>query len=564
MLLATVGCGAELVRPRETTTAQAPARAECADVAAGAEPLVVDWRREQRAALEKAMKDGVAIVAYSCRGITLLSECKLDGKYGYIGTKRREQVLLLEGRDELQANLPLTGGQIGAGLEPGSPLEVGMIMVGKWQSTWSGPTNTDLKGECAGATHYVRAATVGAFTLARGRHRDARASAGKIENHDGDPAECAKSGSDADSPPAQCGAALRLALTPILSKTVDVAERDAPAPVAAEVRVGCPLGFVESGGKCTKPEAAMAFRCLAGDAQGCEQQCAKGHAGSCRELAELLARSVVPASAMAPAHKACEAGEARACTVLGQLLHSGAGGSQDDVGARKMFEKACAEGDGVGCTALGKSVAAVDPTRALALFERGCAGGDVVGCAAAGAQHLGSGAPGAKRDALKARDALARACEGGDGPSCATLGVLYDSGDPQLPRQPMLAETMLRRGCMRGSAEACGGLGMALASKQSDDTGQAKRYLERACLGGDVLACAALKVTFDDARSIAAGTKQRMALNSACMGGSARACAHVGLLDAAAGNPVAAKPPLQRACTMGDAWACLVHSKLAK
>jgi hypothetical protein len=105
---------------------------------------------------------------------------------------------------------------------------------------------------------------------------------------------------------------------------------------------------------------------------------------------------------------------------------------------------------------------------------------------------------------------------------------------------------------------------MALASKQGGDPREAKQHLERACLGNEAVACAALKVAFDDARPFVLEIKQRMALNAACMGGSARACANVGLSDAASGNAIAAKPTLQRACAMGDAWACLVHSKLGK
>ena len=176
-LLMTVGCGAgtaaEATRPKEPVAVQA----ECADVTAGAEPLVVDWNSEQRAELEVAMKDGVAVVAYDCEGIRLLSDCKLEGDYGYIGMKRKEQVLQLTSSDELQANLPLTGSQLGVDLERGSSLDVAMIMVGKRRSTWVGPTSGDLKGECAGATHYVRGATVGAFALASGSRANVRASA---------------------------------------------------------------------------------------------------------------------------------------------------------------------------------------------------------------------------------------------------------------------------------------------------------------------------------------------------------------------------------------------------
>jgi TPR repeat protein len=583
-LLTTIGCGAgtaaEVVRPKETTAASALGQAECADVASGAEPLVVDWKPEQRGDLEVAMKDGVAVVSYSCKGIKLLADCKLDGKYGYIGMTRKEQVLQLTSSDELQANLPLTGSQLSAGLERGSSLDVAMIMVGKRRTTWARPNAGDLTGECAGATHYVRGATVGAFALASGTHANVRASAQifaagtqgasasakDIKNRDGDPAACEKASPDADAPPPQCGAPVRLVLAPIAPKPAAGAAESAPAAATAETeptQAVCPAGLVESGGKCTKPEAAPSFQCKPGDADGCKQQCDKGHAGSCRELAELLARSSSAGSAAAPAQKACEAGEARACTVLGQLARAGTGVAKDDAAAGKWLEMGCSGGDGAGCTALGK-LSASDGARSLLLFEKGCSGGDVAGCAAAGAQHLGTGAPGAKRETLRARDFLSKACDGGDAASCASLGALYDAGDPQLPKQPILAEMMLRRGCMRGAMDACGGLGMLLLSKQGGNPNDAKMQLERACLGRDVLACAALKVAFGDARPVPIDVKQRMALNTACMGGSARACANVALLDAASGNTVAAKPNLTRACSMGDAWGCFVQSKVGK
>src|SRR5687768_11156130 len=140
MLLATMGCGAPAaagpVRSKETTAVQARGQAVCADVTAGAEWLVVDWKPEQRGALEAAMKDGVAVVAYSCKGMELLRKCRLEGGYGYIGMTPKQQVL------------PLTGSQLGAA---DSSLEVAMTMVGMLRSTWNGPTSADLNGECTGA-----------------------------------------------------------------------------------------------------------------------------------------------------------------------------------------------------------------------------------------------------------------------------------------------------------------------------------------------------------------------------------------------------------------------------
>ena len=63
------------MRPKEATAATALQEGEpavCKDVKSGGEPLIVDWKQEQRGNLEIAMKDGVAVVAYSCDAIKLL------------------------------------------------------------------------------------------------------------------------------------------------------------------------------------------------------------------------------------------------------------------------------------------------------------------------------------------------------------------------------------------------------------------------------------------------------------------------------------------------------------
>src|SRR4051812_46450906 len=92
------GCGpgsaASKIRPDDPTAANALGEAgggECHEVDSSAEPLVVDWKVEQRGDLEEAMHDGVAVVAYSCKGIKLLKDCHIDGKYGFLGMTKREQ-----------------------------------------------------------------------------------------------------------------------------------------------------------------------------------------------------------------------------------------------------------------------------------------------------------------------------------------------------------------------------------------------------------------------------------------------------------------------------------------
>src|SRR5262249_10720227 len=87
------GGAAEAIRPADPTAAAALGETECRDVLSSAEPLVVDWKPEQRGDLEESMHDGVAVVAYSCQGLRLLKDCHIEGSYGFLGMTRREQVV---------------------------------------------------------------------------------------------------------------------------------------------------------------------------------------------------------------------------------------------------------------------------------------------------------------------------------------------------------------------------------------------------------------------------------------------------------------------------------------
>src|SRR5262249_45972102 len=186
----------------------------CHDVESYGEPLVVDWKPEQRGDLEVLMKDGVAVVAYSCKGLKLLKDCKVDGKYGFLGMTKKEQIVRLQNGDEVKANLPFAGAgiaaNIGGEMERGATLDVALILIGKKKTTWAKVAMDDLKGDCEGATHFVKGATVGAFVMETGSKAQARtaaqlfgagvsgssASAKNVRNQDGDPGDCNKSSPD--------------------------------------------------------------------------------------------------------------------------------------------------------------------------------------------------------------------------------------------------------------------------------------------------------------------------------------------------------------------------------
>jgi hypothetical protein len=137
VLATTGGCGktpGEGIRPNDPAFGGArgeKAPAVCHEVPEEGTPLVVGWSPEERGDLEAAMQQGVAVVNYDCKSVMLLPDCHLDGKYGFIGITKKEQVISIENADRAQANLPLHGASIGASMERGSGIDIGVVMVGK-------------------------------------------------------------------------------------------------------------------------------------------------------------------------------------------------------------------------------------------------------------------------------------------------------------------------------------------------------------------------------------------------------------------------------------------------
>jgi hypothetical protein len=116
---------------------------------------------------------------------------------------------------------------------------------------------------------------------------------------------------------------------------------------------------------------------------------------------------------------------------------------------------------------------------------------------------------------------------------------------------------LYRRGCFRMNAASCTSLGrLDLGNAPGSIPNEAKRVLDQGCMWQSSLACAILKVGFGDSRPVFPDVAQAQALQRSCDGGSARDCAASAVFDVAQGNKVMAMPKLDRACTMGDAFAC--------
>ena len=549
----------------------------------------MDWKPEQRGDLEVAMREGVAVVAYFCEGIKLLKDCHIDGQYGFMGMTRREQVVRLENADELRANLPLSGASLGAEVQRGSTIDIAVVLVGKTRTTWHHPTKDDLKGTCDGATHFVRGALVGAFVMDRGSQAKVRAaaeilgmgaganssSAAQYRNQDGDPADCKNASPDSPKAPAQCSAPIRLVLAAIekpapAEQSANPATPAADAPTVAAIDEPCPEGLVFTDGKRTAPTAASAYQCTQGNADECTAPCDKGHAGSCATLGAMLAsgQGISPDAARATTvlKKACDGGEARGCVNLGVLLANGRGVAANPTEAVSLFDKGCKDGDALGCGLLADAYAqgsgiGKDASKAATRYQQACEGGHAPSCLQAGRALLSG--EGVAADPGRATELLKRACDGGQGDACNAIGELYETGK-QARKDPIMASMLYRRGCMFGSGDACTNLGRGqIAGEPGAGSDQeAQRAFQRGCMFRSELSCAILKGVFNQQTAYVPNITRAQQMRRSCDSGDARACGLIGVLNLAQGIKSMSLNDLQRACTMGDKFACAVQKRV--
>mgnify|MGYP005852602631 CR=1 FL=1 len=546
------------------------------------DPMIVDWQPEQRGDLEVSMRDGLVVVAYDKRGFRLLRDCHVDGTYDFMGMTRREKVVRLESAEDIRANLPMAGlglaAQLGGELEQGATLDIAMVMVGKLRTTWKRVTRKDLVGQCEGATHVVRGATVGAFAVDTGERARARAVAeifgmgggGGTRSHsairviDGRLDACQAAGPDSDRPPRQCGALIRVELLPVVAE-------GARAPVVdPELRDVCPPGLVRVEGKCTRAKAARApIECKYGEGRACFDQCKAGNQKSCAKVARMavFGEGGVPKApdlAAGIAAKTCDKGEPTACTLLGDLLITGTGVQKDMGRAAKAYAKGCDDGDPDGCSRVGTQLLTgqgVDRNTQVAATAllRGCKGGSHGACSDLGLLYLGgSGFP---KNLPLAAGLFKRACDGESSVGCSNFAYMQEFG---------MGVNRNQFGAVNGYAKACRldkadctwyGAMVQLGKGVPKDEREAVRLYKESCNAGNVVACAIVRAYLDPNQKL--DVEQAKAYvnvwKATCQSGIARDCSGLGVLAHSIGGRDEGRSLLARGCQLGDDWGCLMQ-----
>lgn len=535
----TPGLAAQALRPEEPRGWDViePGAGQCRQVASFGEPLIVDWEAHQRANIEEAMHDGVAVVAYDCKKLRLLKGCRIDGTYGFMSVSKKEQTVRFENADEVAANLPGFGisllRDLHTELRRETTLDLAMVMIGKKRTTVASAGRDHLLGgeACEGATHFVRGAFVGAFAMGTGTRGEASAGVGlfsgrsassKLSKYrDGAPDTCTQVSSASESAPDSCAALLRLELTALGAARATNTSVDPGS---------CDAGLVLTEGKCALASATSTHLCGKDDLKDCTEQCGKGHPGSCAQLGLIYgAGRLVPKDVpreVALYKQACDGGALRGCSALGL-----------------MFDK----GDGV----------PRDQGRALALYKQACDGGLALGCNNLGAMYS-SGGGGVAKDEARAAQLYRRSCDGGEDVGCANLGELYALG-AGVAKDDVRAFALYKQACDAGGPEGCHYLARAYAEGKgvAKDEPRAAAIYKQMCEAGNLYQCVLLArmhaagrgVTKDEARALELHTR-------ACEGGFLEGCGSVGTAYSkgigATKDEARAVEFFERACKNGD------------
>lgn len=276
----------------------------------GTQRFVVEWNDGDRASLEDEMRDGVALVKFSCDGIQLLRSCAVPGTYGYrASNSKKARVLQFEDALSASANFSssLLGSGLGGDIDQGRSLDLAYVMVGSETTPVKDVTYDQLdRAACKEATHFVYQTQVGAFALKASEQgevvsassilglggTDSETSSSRQSRvADGDAAACAGSTPDDIGPPQDCGAKMRVTILPLIEGKIDAYSPEA-AELAATTPPTCPAGTVYDRGYCVLPTQIQPNLCEHGDVDGCIDACQKQNLESCNRMARAFAKSI--------------------------------------------------------------------------------------------------------------------------------------------------------------------------------------------------------------------------------------------------------------------------------
>jgi TPR repeat protein len=483
---------------------------------------------EESVRLARAMARAIAVVRHDGRELVVLDECSAPGSYGFMGQAPKAARVSVRGADEIQSNFPWRAAaftkeaRIAKGLDP---LVVDTLVLGSRATTRPVVTSKDLTGACAGATHFIRSATVGSHALLP-------------SGEAWPPDACGYAKPESLEAPAACAAIVSVHLVPI-------GERDPfrEGVLLTVPRPACPEGLVRRDLACVLPgdRSDGPFQCAESDAGACEHQCEKGHPGSCARHAMRLYqdRKSDRAAVVRLYEQACSKGEGSACTNLAWMKLAGDGTAKNEAAAAQLFATTCDGGQPRACSNLAAMYGFsweghTDLPKAFELDDRACRGGDPAACANLGVYYEHGRV--VSRWHAKALEAYLRACDGGSAAGCTNAGDILTSHDSELPHEDARAGELFNLACEHDDGDACAAIGrLQLEGRRpvvSPD--QPLAMFTHACELRSAEGCADLGEMYaKKGYARRDPVRARAAFEEGCERGSGRACEGAGALSAA-------------------------------
>jgi hypothetical protein len=215
-----IGCGPSGATARAPEVAGAGTGLSTRGAAADRlSPFIAEWPGTSKVALDNASQRGLVVVSYGASTLKLLPDCRAAGSYAFRGVTPVRDAVVVASETELEAKLPFAVATLKGDLAASGRLSLDYVAVGQREAQGA---PSALEGQCAGATHFVRAITVGAYALYAGAASrvgagasvgNAGVSGGQAEHVDrlrgsGDVAKCSASG----APVPECMAVIQLRL----------------------------------------------------------------------------------------------------------------------------------------------------------------------------------------------------------------------------------------------------------------------------------------------------------------------------------------------------------------
>lgn len=246
--LCAIACGSpssKLAKPPE----YAPkGETKCGVAKSQSSPLIVEWPSSERARLESMTKNGLVAVRYIGCEMQTLPNCRVREKYRYTALTPKHDQMRITSEDELYASMPIHAASFEGKLQQAGELNVSMTIVGRFEAESASFDTGSLEGECREATHVVSAITTGAFRFFAGAGASTEGGAAVLGAgvgakssssqetlaQDGNESACSGSSASDSAPPFECGALIRLEVTPI------TAGKPSVRPVVAEAKPAPP------------------------------------------------------------------------------------------------------------------------------------------------------------------------------------------------------------------------------------------------------------------------------------------------------------------------------------